>query len=140
MVTKAPNLKQQAVCPPSPQFQSVIMKTTRMHSATDVVTDNHIISDFKYCSSYWTLGARLFVCCNFVEKLGRKVGVILLLLKCCVTYKHRSQDLIVVSQSGYNMRHMTEEYWFDSRKSRHIFPFCKVSTLDLGGPPQPSKR
>jgi hypothetical protein len=53
METKEPNLKQRTLCPP---LESVIMKTTRVHSAADVVTDNHVITDLKHCFLYWTLG------------------------------------------------------------------------------------
>ena len=76
--------------------------------------------------------ARAFVCCNFVEKLGREISVILLRFNCRVlySYKQHSQDLIDVSQSGYTVGHMTEEYWFDSRK------FCKRphEVWGVGGP------
>jgi len=94
MAMKAPNLKQQVVWPP---FQSVIMKATRVYSATDVVTDNHVIRNFKLYSLYWTLGGScvcLFVCWNFVEKLGRKFSVILWLSNYCMLYKHKNPDVI----------------------------------------------
>jgi hypothetical protein len=70
MVTNAPNLKQRAVC--SPPFQSVIMKTTRVHSATDVVTDNHVITDFKHCSLYWTLSGSCICLLQLRGKIGKE--------------------------------------------------------------------
>jgi len=47
------------------------MKTTRVHSATDVVTDNHVIKDFKHCSLYWTLSGSCVCLLQLRGKIGK---------------------------------------------------------------------
>jgi hypothetical protein len=56
-----------------PPFQSVIMKTTRVHSPTDIVTDNHVITDFKHCSLYWTLGGSCFCMLQLRGKIRKEI-------------------------------------------------------------------
>jgi len=70
MAMKAPNLKQQVVWPP---FQSVIMKTTRVPSATDVVTDNHVITNFKHCSLFCRLGGSCICLVQLRGKIGKEI-------------------------------------------------------------------
>ena len=53
-------------------------------------------------------------------------------------YKHQNHGLIAVSQSGYSVGLMTEEYWFVSRKFDIHFSSASVLTRS-GGRIRPSK-